>query len=138
MQVWDIRYPGRWLARLAGRMGAIRAARFSPCGAYLATAEPADFVHLYSTASGFTQQQVRGAEGRGRCAWPMCMHAAAQRPLAACQTAAWPADAFLAHCFPFTASPKASSSPPGGSEGQRVRGSEGQRVRVSAKLATYD
>lgn len=45
----------------AGRLGAIRSLRFSPDGALLAAAEPADFVTLFDAASGFKQaQEVRG------------------------------------------------------------------------------
>lgn len=48
------------LAVLRGRMGAVRSLRFSPSGAHLAAAEPADFVTLYDVAGGFQEaQEVR-------------------------------------------------------------------------------
>jgi WD40 repeat protein len=56
-RVWDIRQPSSPLAVLGGSMGAIRALRFSPDGACLAAAEPADFVHVYDVASGFSKVQ---------------------------------------------------------------------------------
>mmetsp|Transcript_2996 Transcript_2996/g.7399 ORF Transcript_2996/g.7399 Transcript_2996/m.7399 type:complete len:489 (-) Transcript_2996:1285-2751(-) len=55
--VWDIRAPAAPLVKLAGRMGAIRSLRFSPCGRFLAAAEPADFVHVYDVAAGFATSQ---------------------------------------------------------------------------------
>lgn len=51
--VWDIRALRAPLARLPGRMGAIRSLRFSPDGRYLAAAEPADFVHIYDAHADF-------------------------------------------------------------------------------------
>lgn len=56
-RVWDLRSPSEPLAVLGGTMGAIRSLRFSPDGAYLAAAEPADFVHVYDVASGFSTLQ---------------------------------------------------------------------------------
>lgn len=53
-RVWDIRQNSTPLAVLAGRMGAIRSLRFSPDGAFLAAAEPADFVHVYNVSPGFS------------------------------------------------------------------------------------
>lgn len=55
--VWDVRQPSSPLTVLAGRMGAIRSLRFSADGAYLAAAEPADFVHVYDVTSGFSLVQ---------------------------------------------------------------------------------
>ncbi|KAG2485962.1 hypothetical protein HYH03_015405 [Edaphochlamys debaryana] len=55
--LWDVRRTGEPLARLAGRMGAIRSLRFTPDGRFLAMSEPADFVHLYDVASGFRDCQ---------------------------------------------------------------------------------
>ncbi len=50
------------LAVLRGRMGAVRSLRFSPSGAHLAAAEPADFVTLYDVAGGFQEaQEVRSS-----------------------------------------------------------------------------
>jgi hypothetical protein len=59
--VWDARYAGKGpLARLGARMGAIRSARFSPCGRFLAAAEPADFVHLYDVRAVAGEAQALG------------------------------------------------------------------------------
>lgn len=44
----------------AGRMGAIRSLRFSADGKFLAAAEPADFVHIYDVAAGFSTCQEVG------------------------------------------------------------------------------
>lgn len=56
-QVWDVRSTSTPLAVLSGTMGAIRSLRFSSDGAFLAAAEPADFVHVYDVASGFADVQ---------------------------------------------------------------------------------
>eukprot|EP00878_Enallax_costatus_P031729 GHUV01034739.1.p1 GENE.GHUV01034739.1~~GHUV01034739.1.p1 ORF type:complete len:131 (-),score=41.75 GHUV01034739.1:4-396(-) len=56
-RVWDIRQNSTPLAVLAGSMGAIRSLRFSPDGAFLAAAEPADFVHVYDVGLGFSSVQ---------------------------------------------------------------------------------
>lgn len=56
-RVWDVRQPSSPLAVLGGSMGAIRSLRFSPDGSCLAAAEPADFVHVYDVASGFSRVQ---------------------------------------------------------------------------------
>lgn len=56
-RVWDLRSPSEPLAVLGGTMGAIRSLRFSPDGAFLAAAEPADFVHVYNVGSGFGSVQ---------------------------------------------------------------------------------
>jgi WD40 repeat protein len=54
--VYDLRMAGAdgdaALAVLGGAMGAIRSLRFSPNGACLAAAEPADFVHVYDVDGG--------------------------------------------------------------------------------------
>ena len=52
-RIWDIRQPGKSLAVLSGRMGAVRSLRFSSDGRFLAMAEPADFVHLFDVKAGF-------------------------------------------------------------------------------------
>lgn len=44
-------------AVLKGRMGAIRAIKFTSDGRFLAMAEPADFVHVFDTKSSYTQVQ---------------------------------------------------------------------------------
>ncbi|GAX76759.1 hypothetical protein CEUSTIGMA_g4206.t1 [Chlamydomonas eustigma] len=61
--IWDIRkvFPTSGpVARLVGKMGAIRSLRFSPDGRFLrflAMAEPADFVHVYDVKAGYQQVQ---------------------------------------------------------------------------------
>ncbi len=52
-RIWDIRQPGKSLAVLSGRMGAVRSLRFSSDGRFLAMAEPADFVHVFNVKAGF-------------------------------------------------------------------------------------
>ena len=52
-----MRRPDAALAVLGGAMGAVRSLRFSPCGAFLAAAEPADFVRLYDVGAGFARAQ---------------------------------------------------------------------------------
>ncbi len=72
--LWDARFSGRGpLARLAACMGAVRSTRFSPCGRFLASAEPADFVHVYDVrtvagaaeACGESSPFFRGVQGGG-------------------------------------------------------------------------
>lgn len=57
--LWDVRHNGAPLALLEGRMGAVRSLRFSSDGAWLAAAEPADFVHVYDVS--------RCSSGGGGC-----------------------------------------------------------------------
>ncbi|KAF9591268.1 hypothetical protein IFM89_003219 [Coptis chinensis] len=45
------------LAVLKGRMGAIRAIKFSSDGRFMAMSEPADFVHIYDTQSEYSREQ---------------------------------------------------------------------------------
>ncbi|KAL8167080.1 hypothetical protein V2J09_008579 [Rumex salicifolius] len=56
-RLWDIRKTSESLAVLKGRMGAIRALKFSSDGRFLAMAEPADFVHVFDTQSRFNKCQ---------------------------------------------------------------------------------
>jgi WD40 repeat protein len=56
-RLWDIRNLSQSIAVLKGRMGAIRALRFTSDGRFLAMAEPADFVHIFDSQSGYTQSQ---------------------------------------------------------------------------------
>ncbi|KAK6940136.1 WD40 repeat [Dillenia turbinata] len=56
-RLWDVRNPSQSLAVLKGRMGAIRAVRFTSDGQFLAMAEPADFVHIFDSRSGFAKEQ---------------------------------------------------------------------------------
>ncbi|KAG2399941.1 uncharacterized protein HKW66_Vig0102050 [Vigna angularis] len=56
-RLWDIRNLSQSMAVLKGRMGAIRALRFTSDGRFLAMAEPADFVHVYDSHSGYVEGQ---------------------------------------------------------------------------------
>lgn len=56
-RVWDLRNTSTPLAILKGNLGAIRSIRFSSDGQYMVMAEPADFVHLYSTRADFKERQ---------------------------------------------------------------------------------
>ncbi len=58
-RIWDIRQPGKSLAVLSGRMGAVRSLRFSSDGRFLAMAEPADFVHVFDVKAGFHRSDCR-------------------------------------------------------------------------------
>jgi len=55
-RVWDMR-TWRCLATLPAQLGAVRSIRFTSDGAYMAAAEPADFVHIYDVAADFKRQQ---------------------------------------------------------------------------------
>ncbi|GKV44042.1 hypothetical protein SLEP1_g51274 [Rubroshorea leprosula] len=56
-RLWDIRNLSQSLAVLKGRMGAIRALKFTSNGRFLGMAEPADFVHVFDTESGYVNCQ---------------------------------------------------------------------------------
>lgn len=56
-RLWDIRNISESLAVLKGNMGAIRALKFTSDGRFLAMAEPADFIHIFDTRSGFEKEQ---------------------------------------------------------------------------------
>ncbi|KAK8684094.1 hypothetical protein V6N13_040131 [Hibiscus sabdariffa] len=56
-RLWDLRNLSKSLAILKGRMGAIRALKFTSDGRFLAMAEPADFVHVFDTESGYIKCQ---------------------------------------------------------------------------------
>lgn len=56
-RLWDIRNLSKSLAVIKGRMGAIRAIKFSSDGRFMAMAEPADFVHILDTESGYVEGQ---------------------------------------------------------------------------------
>ena len=56
-RLWDVRNPSESLAVLEGRIGAIRGLRFSPDGRFLAASEPADFVHVYDSLTGYSRAQ---------------------------------------------------------------------------------
>uniref|UniRef100_A0ACD5YLT6 Uncharacterized protein n=1 Tax=Avena sativa TaxID=4498 RepID=A0ACD5YLT6_AVESA len=56
-RLWDVRNTSEAFAVLEGRIGAIRGLKFSPDGRFLAASEPADFVHVYDVAAGYTRAQ---------------------------------------------------------------------------------
>ncbi|XAR62176.1 hypothetical protein NMG60_11016833 [Bertholletia excelsa] len=56
-RLWDIRNLSESLSVLRGRMGAIRAIRFTSDGRFMAMAEPADFVHILDTKSDYAKAQ---------------------------------------------------------------------------------
>ncbi|ESR47259.1 WD REPEATS REGION domain-containing protein [Citrus sinensis] len=56
-RLWDIRNLSQSLTVLKGNMGAIRALKFTSDGRFLAMAEPADFVHVFDTESGYVKCQ---------------------------------------------------------------------------------
>ncbi|KAG7020205.1 SPBC2A9.03, partial [Cucurbita argyrosperma subsp. argyrosperma] len=56
-RLWDVRNTSKSLAVLKGRMGAIRCVKFSLDGKFLSMAEPADFVHIYESRTGYEQAQ---------------------------------------------------------------------------------
>ncbi|CAN4080444.1 unnamed protein product [Withania somnifera] len=56
-RLWDIRNTSRSIAALKGRMGAIRAIKFTSDGRFMAMAEPADFVHIFDTQSDYAACQ---------------------------------------------------------------------------------
>lgn len=53
-RIWDSRFLGSSLAVLKGRIGAIRSIRYSADGLFMVMAEPADFVHVYSTKQEYS------------------------------------------------------------------------------------
>ncbi|KAF9600114.1 hypothetical protein IFM89_003661 [Coptis chinensis] len=56
-KLWDVRNPSQSLVVLKGRMGAIRAIKFSSDGQFMAMSEPADFVHIYGSQSEYIKEQ---------------------------------------------------------------------------------
>ncbi|KAI3954408.1 hypothetical protein MKX01_029678, partial [Papaver californicum] len=56
-RVWDLRNLSSPLAVLKGNLGAARSIRFSSDGQFMAVAEPADFVHIYSTKGDYSKRQ---------------------------------------------------------------------------------
>ena len=67
MRVYDIRFvrPEKehhdgCIAILGAHLGAVRSIRYSNDGKYLGYAEPADFVHVFKTAAGYTECQTIG------------------------------------------------------------------------------
>jgi len=56
-RLWDIRNLSQSISVLKGRMGAIRAIRFTSDGRFMAMAEAADFVHIFDTQSHHAKAQ---------------------------------------------------------------------------------
>ncbi|KAF8026389.1 hypothetical protein BT93_F3005 [Corymbia citriodora subsp. variegata] len=56
-RIWDIRNLSKSSAVLKGNLGAIRSIRYTSDGRYMAMAEPADFVHVYDTKTGYKKEQ---------------------------------------------------------------------------------
>ena len=56
-RLWDIRNLSESVSVLKGRMGAIRAIRFTSDGRFMAMAEPADFVHIFDTQCNYAKAQ---------------------------------------------------------------------------------
>jgi len=56
-RVWDVRHLSSPVAILKGNLGATRSIRFSSDGQYMVVAEPADFVHVYSTKADYKKRQ---------------------------------------------------------------------------------
>ncbi|XP_047979953.1 uncharacterized WD repeat-containing protein C2A9.03-like isoform X1 [Salvia hispanica] len=56
-RLWDVRNLSESVQVLKGRMGAIRAIRFTSDGRFMAMAEPADFVHVFDTKSDYAAGQ---------------------------------------------------------------------------------
>ncbi|KAF0980376.1 hypothetical protein FDP41_013590 [Naegleria fowleri] len=56
--VWDIRRPSSPVYSIPAIIGAVRSVRYSEDGQFLASAEPADFVHIYDVNSNFEKEQL--------------------------------------------------------------------------------
>lgn len=56
-RVWDLRNLSSSVAVLKGNLGAVRSIRYSSNGEFMAVAEPADFVHIYSTKADYKTRQ---------------------------------------------------------------------------------
>ncbi|KAL6969101.1 hypothetical protein U1Q18_042993, partial [Sarracenia purpurea var. burkii] len=56
-RLWDVRNLSESVSVLKGRMGAIRAIKFTSDGRFMAMAEPADFVHVFDTQSDYAKVQ---------------------------------------------------------------------------------
>ena len=56
-RVWDVRNLSSPIAILVGKLGATRSIRFSSDGQFMVVAEPADFVHVYSTKADYGKRQ---------------------------------------------------------------------------------
>ncbi|KAG5555638.1 hypothetical protein RHGRI_006329 [Rhododendron griersonianum] len=56
-RIWDARNLSKSVVALKGNLGAIRSIRYSSDGRFMAMAEPADFVHVFDTKSGYEKEQ---------------------------------------------------------------------------------
>ncbi|XP_074276158.1 putative WD repeat-containing protein C2A9.03 [Silene latifolia] len=56
-RVWDVRKLSAPVSVLKGNLGAARSIRFSSDGQFMVVAEPADFVHVYSTKLNYQKRQ---------------------------------------------------------------------------------
>jgi len=56
-RVWDLRNLSSSVSVLKGNLGAVRSIRYSSNGEFMAVAEPADFVHIYSTKADYKTRQ---------------------------------------------------------------------------------
>ncbi|GAV74761.1 WD40 domain-containing protein [Cephalotus follicularis] len=56
-RIWDVRKLSKSVAVLRGNLGAVRSIRYTFDGRYMATAEPADFVHVYDAKNGYEREQ---------------------------------------------------------------------------------
>lgn len=56
-RMWDLRNLSSPTAVLKGNLGAVRSIHFSADGQFMAVAEPADFVHIYSTKADYKKRQ---------------------------------------------------------------------------------
>lgn len=56
-RVWDIRNLSSSVAVLKGNLGAARSIHYSSDGQFMVVAEPADFVHIYSTKVDYRTRQ---------------------------------------------------------------------------------
>ncbi|KAF6159341.1 hypothetical protein GIB67_032112 [Kingdonia uniflora] len=55
-RVWDTRYLSKSVSVFKGNLGAVRSIRFTFDGQFMATAELADFVHVYNAKNGYDKQ----------------------------------------------------------------------------------
>lgn len=56
-RIWDLRNLSKSVDVLSGNLAAIRSIRFTSDGCYMATAEAADFIHVYDVKSGYGREQ---------------------------------------------------------------------------------
>ncbi|KAF6135402.1 hypothetical protein GIB67_027276, partial [Kingdonia uniflora] len=56
-RVWDTRNLSKSVSVLKGNLGAVRSIQFTSDGQFMATAEPADFVHVYNAKNGYEKQE---------------------------------------------------------------------------------